>query len=100
MNINIQIYSLLFSFLYGIIFYILLEINYNILFEGKIIYRIIISFLFVIVLSLVYFLILLKINNGVLHLYFFLLMFTGYLLSFVIYKKLIVKRKKVWYNLL
>lgn len=95
MNINIQIYSLLFSFLYGIIFYILLEINYNILFEGKIIYRIIISFLFVIVLSLVYFLILLKINNGVLHLYFFLLMFTGYLLSFVIYKKLIVKRKKV-----
>lgn len=100
MNINIQIYSLLFSFLYGIIFYILLEINYNFLFEGKIIYRIIISFLFVIVLSLVYFLILLKINNGVLHLYFFLLMFTGYLLSFVIYKKLIVKRKKVWYNLL
>ena len=95
MNINIQIYSLLFSFLYGIIFYILLEINYNILFEGKIIYRIIISFLFVIVLSLVYFLILLKINNGILHLYFFLLMFTGYLLSFVIYKKLIVKRKKV-----
>lgn len=100
MNINIQIYSLLFSFLYGIIFYILLEINYNFLFEGKIIYRIIISFLFVIVLSLVYFLILLKINNGVLHLYFFLLMFTGYLLSFVIYKKLIVKRKKVWYNFL
>ena len=95
MNINIQIYSLLFSFLYGIIFYILLEINYNILFEGKIIYRIIISFLFVIVLSLVYFLILLKINNGVLHLYFFLSMFTGYLVSFVIYKKLIVKRKKV-----
>ena len=84
----------------GKIFYILLEINYNFLFEGKIIYRIIISFLFVIVLSLVYFLILLKINNGVLHLYFFLLMFTGYLLSFVIYKKLIVKRKKVWYNLL
>lgn len=95
MNLNIQIYSLLFSFLYGIIFYILLEINYRFLFEGKIIYRIIISFLFVMALSLVYFLILLKINNGVLHLYFFLLMFTGYLLSFVIYKKLIVKRKKV-----
>ena len=100
MNLNIQIYSLLFSFLYGIIFYILLEINYRFLFEGKIIYRIIISFLFVMVLSLVYFLILLKINNGVLHLYFFLSMFTGYLVSFVIYKKLIVKRKKVWYNFL
>lgn len=98
MSLNIQIYSLLFSFLYGIILYILLEINYRFLFEGKIIYRVIISFLFVMVLSLVYFLVLLKINNGVLHLYFFLSMFTGYLLSFVIYKKLIVKRKKVWYN--
>ena len=76
----------------------LLEVNQKFLYEGKIVYRIIISFLFVIFISLLYFLILIKINNGVLHLYFFLTMFTGYLLSFVIYKKLIVKKNKVWYN--
>ena len=70
----------------------------NVSIKGKIVYRIIISFLFVIFISLLYFLILIKINNGVLHLYFFLTMFTGYLLSFVIYKKLIVKKNKVWYN--
>lgn len=67
----------------------------NVSIKGKIVYRIIISFLFVIFISLLYFLILIKINNGILHLYFFLTMFTGYLLSFVIYKKLIVKKNKV-----
>lgn len=95
MILKIQIFSLLYSFIYGIIFYILLEVNQNFLYEGKIVYRIIISFLFVIFISLLYFLILIKINNGILHLYFFLTMFTGYLLSFVIYKKLIVKKNKV-----
>ena len=84
--------------IYGIIFYVLLEVNQKFLYEGKIVYRIIISFLFVIFISLLYFLMLIKINNGILHLYFFLTMFTGYLLSFVIYKKLIVKINKVWYN--
>jgi len=98
MILKIQIFSLLYSFIYGIIFYILLEVNQKFLYEGKIVYRIIISFLFVIFISLLYFLILIKINNGILHLYFFLTMFTGYLLSFVIYKKLIVKKNKVWYN--
>ena len=98
MILKIQIFSLLYSFIYGMIFYILLEVNQNFLYEGKIVYRIIISFLFVIFISLLYFLILIKINNGILHLYFFLTMFTGYLLSFVIYKKLIVKKNKVWYN--
>ena len=95
MILKIQIFSLLYSFIYGIIFYILLEVNQKLLYEGKIVYRIIISFLFVIFISLLYFLILIKINNGILHLYFFLTMFTGYLLSFVIYKKLIVKKNKV-----
>ena len=95
MILKIQIFSLLYSFIYGIIFYILLEVNQKFLYEGNIVYRIIISFLFVIFISLLYFLILIKINNGILHLYFFLTMFTGYLLSFVIYKKLIVKKNKV-----
>ena len=95
MILKIQIFSLLYSFIYGIIFYIFLEVNQKFLYEGKIVYRIIISFLFVIFISLLYFLILIKINNGILHLYFFLTMFTGYLLSFVIYKKLIVKKNKV-----
>ena len=91
MSLKIQIYSLLFSFCYGILFFILLEFNYKLLYEGKLLYRIIISFLFVIFISLLYFVILLKINSGILHIYFFLSIFTGYLSSFMIYNKLIVK---------
>ena len=73
----------------------LLEFNYKLLYEGKLLYRIIISFLFAIFISLLYFVILLKINSGILHIYFFLSIFTGYLSSFLIYNKLIVKNKKV-----
>ena len=95
MILKIQIFSLLYSFIYGIKKKKKKEVNQKFLYEGKIVYRIIISFLFVIFISLLYFLILIKINNGILHLYFFLTMFTGYLLSLVIYKKLIVKKNKV-----
>ena len=88
MILKIQILSLMYSFFYGILFYILLEINQKFLYEGKIIYRVALSFLFIILMSLLYFLGLVKINNGVLHLYFYLSLFTGYMLSFVIYRKI------------
>ena len=93
MILKIQILSLIYSFFYGIGFFLLLEINYKFLYEGKLVYRIIISFLFIIFISLLYFLGLLKINNGIIHIYFFLDFFTGYLLSFVIYKKICCKKK-------
>lgn len=93
MILKVQIYSLMFSFFYGIFFYVLLEVNHRFLYSGKVFYRIVISFLFSVFVSLLYFIVLMRINNGILHLYFFLSMFTGYLLSFVIYRKLIVKRK-------
>ena len=93
MNLKIQIISLLFSFFYGVIFFVLLEINHKLLYEGKILFRIIISFLFVIFMSLLYFLGLIKINNGIIHLYFYMVLFTGYLLSFVIYSKINCKKK-------
>jgi len=93
MILKIQILSLMFSFFYGVIFFFLLEINHRFLYEGKIIYRIIVSFLFVIVMSLIYFFGLIKINNGIIHIYFYLSLFTGYLLSFVIYRKINCKKK-------
>ena len=88
MILKIQILSLIYSFFFGIIFFLLLEVNYRFLYEGKLVYRIIISFLFVIIISLGYFLGLLKINNGIIHIYFLLSLFTGYLVSFVIYNKI------------
>jgi len=92
MILKMQILSLLFSFGYGNIFFWLLELNYKLLYEGKIIYRIITSFLFVIFISLIYFIGLLMINNGKLHVYFFIAVLTGYMLSFVIYRKINCKK--------
>lgn len=93
MILSTQILSLIYSFFYGIFFFSMLEVNYKILYNGKFIYRIMISFLFVIFISLLYFIILLKINNGILHVYFFLVFFTGYMLCFVIYSKINCKRR-------
>ena len=92
MILRIQIYSLLFSFFYGIFVFFLLELNYKLLYTGKMLYKIIISFLFVMFISLLYFYGLLKINNGIIHIYFLIVMFTGYMLSFVIYRKIRCKK--------
>ena len=93
MVLKVQILSLLFSFMYGNMVFWLLEFNYKLLYESKVYYRIITSFLFVLFISLLYFIGLLKINNGILHIYFFLSILTGYLSSFVIYKKINCKKK-------
>lgn len=93
-----QIITIIFSFIYGIIFYILLEINCKYIYYGNKIYRIIITFLFVICNTLLYFIILKKINYGIVHIYFLLCILTGYILSNFVYKNLIVKRKKQCYN--
>ena len=93
MILKIQIFSLVYSFFYGIIFFFLLEVNHKLLYDGKIIYRIIISFLFIIVMSLLYFFGILRINNGIIHFYFYFSFFAGYLLSYVIYKKINCKIK-------
>lgn len=93
MILSIQVYSLIYSFFYGMVFFGLLEVNYKFLYYGKLVYRIVISFLFVIFMSLLYFVLLMKINNGILHMYFLLSFFTGYVLSFVIYGKINCKKK-------
>ncbi len=93
MILKVQIFSLLYSFIFGMVFFVLLEINYKLLYSGKLVYRITISFLFVIFNSLLYFVGLIKVNNGIIHLYFFLSWLTGYLLSFVIYRKINCKKK-------
>lgn len=93
MILKVQILSILFSFLYGNIIFWLLELNYKLLYEGKLFYRVVVSFLFVIVISLIYFICMIKINNGILHIYFYLILLTGYLLSFVIYRKINCKKK-------
>ena len=97
MELNIQILSFLFSFLFGIFFYILLEVNTKFLYHSSVFIKVLFSFIFILFSSLVYFYILLKINNGYVHFYFFICIVVGYFLCKVIYKRLL-KRKRVWYT--
>ena len=65
----------------------ILKINYKFINKFNIVFNYIISFLFILAMSLLYFLILLKINNGYIHLYFYLCILFGYLTMYFIFKK-------------
>ena len=95
--LNIQLISFGVSFLYGMLFFILLEINYRFLTFSSIVVKTILSFLFVLFNTLLYFVILLYINKGYVHIYFLLCMLVGYFFCKVLYK-LIVNKFRIWYT--
>jgi hypothetical protein len=93
--LKIQIYSLLYSFLFGMIFYLGLRINYKYIYDVKLVIRIIISFVFVMLNVIIFFMGLKFINNGILHLYFFLCILFGYYFMNWIFSKFTVKKSKL-----
>ena len=97
-NLSVQFISLVVSFLYGMFFYILLEINYKFLTFSYIIIKILLSFIFVLFNTLLYFIILLYINKGYVHIYFLFCILCGYLFCKVLYK-LIVNKIRIWYTM-
>lgn len=93
MNINLQITTLLFSFLYGIFFSFFLSLNYKFIYSDKKILKTIISFLFIIVCVLLYFIILKKINYGIFHVYEILMIILGFVLENLIVRFIANKKK-------
>ena len=81
MNLHTQVYLILYSFIYGFILSILLDINYKYLYKKTLFIKYIISFLFAINASFIYFFFLQKINNGIIHIYSFLWIIIGFILS-------------------
>ena len=91
MILRLQVYSLLFSLIYGIIFYFLVLLNKKYLYGNKLSF--IIDILFILDNVLLYFIILRYINNGIFHIYFLLMIVLGYIISYFIDKKI-----TKWYN--
>ena len=79
MILIIQIKSILFSFIYGIFFEFMYKINYKFLLPNNLFLKIIINMLFIIDNVLLYFILISKINGGILHLYFFIFLILGVL---------------------
>ncbi len=81
MSLNIQIYSLIFSFVFGMLFSLLLKINYKFLFVNRGRIQIFSNFIFLLDISLLYFLGLKMINHGILHIYFLIVFLLGWLIG-------------------
>jgi len=88
MSLIEQIISIIFSFLYGMIVYLLYKKFYMYLYINKKIYSFFNSLLFLIDLTIIYFIILYKINDGVVNLTFlFITIFTFLILNVISLQK-------------
>lgn len=108
MDYKIQLLSFFVSFIFGIFFYILSVFNYKLINKYNKLMQYILTFVYMIFISLCYTYLLFKINNGNIHPYFLLLVLAGFVLTNQIKKVLIknvkfyekiVKHKRKWYNL-
>ena len=77
MILLLQIRVLFFSFIYGIFFSFTFFINKNILLSKNRFFKIIINLLFILDHILIYFIFMSKINNSILHPYFFITFVLG-----------------------
>lgn len=91
MNLKIQCLSLVFSFIYGMFFSFFVKINHKFLFNSKGIIKVLCNFLFMFDVSLGYFFLIKKINNGILHIYFFIMFLLGWYIGFTFIVKFLKK---------
>ena len=88
MPLNIQINSLIFSFAFGIFFSLFLDLNYKIIYNSKKIIKIIGTFLVIFSSVLIYFIILLNINNATFHPYELIMIILGFYIEKLIKNKI------------
>ena len=88
MDLYIQIKLIIFSFLFGVYFGFLLDINIDFIKEYSKIKTFIFYCVFMIFNSNFYFYVLEKINNGILHYYSFLFVIIGVIIQNIVVNKL------------
>lgn len=81
MDNSIQLISFFSSFLFGIFFSFVSRYHYNMVVSLKKVFQYLLTFLFILDVSLFYILILYYINDGVVHLYFIVVTVIGYLVE-------------------
>ncbi len=89
MSLKEQIISILFSIIYGIVIYFIYRKTYNLIHYYKKIYAIFNSFLFTIDVILIYFIIFLNINDGIINYIFIIITF----LTFLVLNKIYLQKK-------
>ena len=94
MSLKIQLISIFFSGLYGILLSLLITLNYTFLFESRKTIKIIGNILFSLDMALLYFISMKKINNAMIHPLFYLLIFLGYILTYRKIQRIMSRFKK------
>lgn len=94
MSLHSQILVIIVSFFFGIFFEIFHCINYKLIYNKRKIVKILFTFLLVFIQSLIYFYLLTKINNGIIHLYGILSIVVGILLFYFLKKTVSTFYKK------
>lgn len=95
MTLDIQIKTFLVSILFGILFSFLVDMFYK-----QKIFNIILSFIVILIFTIIYFLVLLKMNNAIIHPYYIIAFVVGFYLQNIfknLLKKIVLLKKK-WYN--
>lgn len=94
MNLNTQLITFTFSFLYGIFFSFLLDIISKFIFKLKKTKQIIATLSFILINSITYFLILERLNYGIIHPYYLIIFIIGFFIYMLIKKVVIVLLNK------
>lgn len=81
MNLELQIQSLIFSFIFGMFFSLMFNLFYKYLFRGKSWFRFITNMIFVFFHVILYFSLLMMINDGRIHLYFIIMLTLGFIIG-------------------
>lgn len=89
MTLIIQIKLILFSLLFGIFFGVMTDINHKYLYNKRKVLKVIFTFIYIVLSVLIYFLILKKINYGILHYYSFICIVIGFVVENFIVNKYI-----------
>lgn len=82
--LSIQIRLILFSFFFGIFFFIAFKLVQKAIYCQNLFFRIVNTFSFILLLTLLYFLGIEKLSDGILHIYSLCLIIVGFLFSEVI----------------
>jgi len=81
MNLEIQIQSLIISFVFGMLFSIFFNLFYKFLFARRKNVKLIINVVFVTINTVLYFYLLYIVNDGIIHSYFIIMLILGFLVG-------------------
>lgn len=89
MDVKLQILSFLISFIYGCFYYLSSKYNLKLIYGKNILFRILITIIFVLNNVLIYLILLYKINTGRFHIYFLISLILGYIFCSFVCKNVI-----------